>query len=79
MGGHIRGGCSSAGMGELPMQHALGRLGQQFEHQYRVERWHIDLALWPLALEIERGFSLPHQDCNYAPDTSSAVRSTAGC
>ena len=69
MGGYIRGGCSSAGMGELPMQHALGQLGQQFEHQYRVERWHIDLALWPLALEIERGFSLPHQDRNYAPDT----------
>ncbi len=69
MGGYFRGGRCNGGVGEASMYEALQDLGYEFERQHRVERWHIDLALWPLALEIERGFQLPHQDNNYAPDT----------
>lgn len=43
--------------------------GYPFERQFRVERWHIDLALWPVALELERGWTMPHQDGNHEPDT----------
>ena len=69
MGGYFRGGTSNDGVGEHAVFTALCDLGYEFEHQHRVERWHIDLASWPLALEIERGFQLPHQHNRYEPDT----------
>lgn len=65
----MRGGPSNDGIGEYEMHERLAALGYLFERQYRVDRWHIDLALPPLALELERGFSMPHDDCHYRSDS----------
>ena len=51
------------------MHRRLTALGYPFERQCRVNRWRIDLALPPLALELERGFGMPHENGSYAPDT----------
>lgn len=51
------------------MRRALVARGYDFEQQYRVERWRIDLALWPVALELERGFSMPHQNHTFREGT----------
>lgn len=68
MGGYIRGG--GYGYGTSEMEEALSRLGYNFTPQLRVPPgYKIDLAKQPLALEIERGFSMPHQDGNFRPDT----------
>lgn len=56
------------------MYEALRNTGHEFERQHRVERWHIDLALWPLALELERGFQLPHQLDRYDPATKGGAK-----
>lgn len=51
------------------MHEYLNERGYPFERQFRVDKWHIDLALWPVALELERGFSMPHQDGNHRDGT----------
>ena len=76
MGGYFRGGITNAGVGEYEMRVALREFGYEFEHQHRVERWHIDLARWPLALEIERDFQLPHDHHGYASDTRGGAKYT---
>jgi hypothetical protein len=75
VGGYFRGG--GIGYGVTEMEEALAALGYRFTPQLRVPPgWKIDLALQPLALEIERGFSLPHGDEHFAPDTYGGQKYT---
>lgn len=75
MGGYFRGG--GIGYGETETQEALSSLGYRFIPQLRVDPgWKIDLALRPLALEIERAFQLPHQLHRYPPDTFGGQKYT---
>src|SRR3954471_18266521 len=71
MGGYFRGGAANDGWGESAMHERLVARGYDFKRQFRVDRWHIDLALPPLALELERGFWMPH-------DLESSGQGTVG-
>lgn len=57
------------------MHGLLQARGFEFERQYRVERWHIDLVLKPLAFEIERSIGgLPHCLKSSRPDTYGSLK-----
>jgi hypothetical protein len=51
----------SDGQGEEQMHRYLTKDGLDFERQFKVDRWRIDMARYPVALEIERGWFMPHE------------------